>query len=199
MFADERHLTPDQVAGYLAGAIAPAERADLARHLEGCADCRHELIEVGGMVADYRPAGRAAAVVRWRRRLIPVGMALAAGVAAIAVYRRLGRADEAVVRAEETPGTGEGVPVIAVVSPSDGAEVRDSVVLRWRAAGQDSYRVFVLSGDGRPLWTTRTTDTVARVPATIPLERGATYFWRVDAIGNGIVASTGVRRLTVFW
>ena len=195
MPVDERHLTPDQVAGYLNGAIGPAERSEVIRHLEGCAECRHELIAVGGMVADQAAAGLAPAPARWRRRLTAIGMALAAGIAAIAVYH--GRTEEPIVRSEGGPGVGEGIPDIEVVSPPDGAEVKDSVVLRWRSAGRDSYHVFVLSEDGRPLWTIQTADTVARVPATVALERGAVYFWRVDAVGNGIVASTGAHRLTV--
>lgn len=195
MSADEHHLTPDQVAGYLAGALGSAERSEVARHLEGCMECRHELIAVGGMVADQAAAALAPPPAGWRRRLTAIGMALAAGIAVIAFYR--GRTEETVVRSEGAPGVGEGVPAIEVVGPLDGAEVKDSVVLRWRSVGRDSYQVFFLSEDGRPLWSIQTADTVARVPASVALERGAVYFWRADAVGNGIVATTGVHRLTV--
>lgn len=194
MSADEHHLTPDQVAGFLAGALGPAERSEVAGHLDGCVECRHELIAVGGMVADQAAAVVAPPTSR-RRRLTAVGMAIAAGIAVIAFVR--GRPEETVVRADGTPGMGEGVPAIGIVEPLDGAEVKDSVVLRWRSAGRDSYHVFLLSEDGRPLWSIQTADTVVRVPASVAVEPGAMYFWRADAVGNGIVATTGVHRLTV--
>lgn len=197
MTADDRHLTPDQVAGYLAGCQAQSERAEVARHLDACAECRNELVEVGGIVADYQAVLPRPVAGLFRRRLMPVAVVLAAGLAAIAVYRGRPRVEAPVLRAADSPGADEGVAAIEIVAPPDGASIADSVVLWWHSAGQHSYAVFFLSEDGRPLWTTKTMDTVVRLPSTVVLLPGATYFWRVDAMGNGIVASTGVRRLTV--
>ncbi len=198
MTVDDRHLTPDLVAGYLAGTLSPEVRTTVLSHLDECIACRTELIEVGGIVAEVR-AGAPVPAARSSRRLVPVALALAAGLAAITIYRGRspGMNPEAAVRAVDSPGTGEGVPAISVVEPADGGVVGDSVVLRWRSAGRRSFEVFLLDEDGRPLWTATTADTVVRVPATTPLRPGTTYFWRVDAMGNGIVASTGIRRLTV--
>jgi len=194
MTTDRSHLTPNQVTGYLAGALAPAERAEVLSHLDRCATCRAELIDVGGVAAEVRPPSGPAR--RPRPRLVPAALALAAGMAAIAVYRGRESAGDTVIRTAGAPDATEGIPGIAVVGPADGTVVADSVVLRWRS-GSGSYDVLLLEEDGRPLWSITTPDTVVRVPATVALRPGATYFWRVDAMGNGIVASTGVRRLTV--
>lgn len=196
MTVEDPHLTPEQVAGYLANALAPAARAEALGHLDQCAACRAELIEVGGIASDVKSRGPTWAG-RLRRRLMPVGLALAAGIAAIAVYLEREPAGESITRAVDSPGATEGVPVIAVVAPADGAEIADSVVLRWHSRGSGSYDVFLLEEDGQPVWSTSTADTAVRVPSTVALRVGATYFWRVDAMGNGIIASTGVRRLTV--
>jgi hypothetical protein len=155
-------------------------------------------MEVGGIVADYRTAVHPPAAARVRRLLMPVAIAVAASLAAIVVYRG-GRtaAHDSVVRATDRPSADGGVPAIEVIGPLDGARIADSVVLTWRSAGEGPYDVSFLGEDGRPLWTGQTLDTVVRIPSVVVLQPGATYFWRVDAIGNGIVATTGVRRLTV--
>lgn len=197
MIADDSHLTPAQLTAYLARALTQEERARLAGHLDACAECRDELIEVGGIVADYGTPARAPAGLRLRRWLMPAALALAAGLAAIVVYRGRTPTYDLPVRATDSPGADESDPAIEVVGPVDGARVADSVVLRWRSVGQGSYQVFLLNEDGRPVWSTETTDTVVRVPSIVALQPGVTYFWRVDAMENGIVASSGVRRLTV--
>jgi len=197
MIADDSHLTPDQVTSYLGRSLPPEERARIALHLDTCGECRDELIEVGSTAADYRTLIHPPAALRLRRLLMPVAIAAAASLAAIAVYRGRTPTHDSVVRATDSPRADESAPAIEVVGPEDGARMADSVVLRWRSVGQGSYQVFLLSEDGRPVWTAQTTDTVVRVPSAIVLPPGATYFWRVDAMANGIVASTGVRRLTV--
>jgi hypothetical protein len=198
MTADDRHLTPEQVTAFLTHSLRPAERAVAARHLDACAECRNALMEVGGIIAGYRDTTRPPAGARIRRLLFPAALAVAASLAAIVVYRGGGTAtDDPVARATDRPSADGGVPAIEVIEPPDGARVADSVVLRWRSAGDGPYDVSFLSEDGRPLWTAQIPDTVVRIPSTVALQPGATYFWRVDAMGNGIVATTGVRRLTV--
>jgi len=39
-------------------------------------------------------------------------------------------------------------------------------------------------------------DTTLVLPADVALERGRSYFWRVDAMSAGIVASTRTRRFS---
>jgi hypothetical protein len=190
MIENDHHLSAGRVAGYVANALTPTERDEVVRHLDHCAACRAEVMDVGEIAADVR----ARPAVRSKRRLLPVAVALAAGLAALTVYQVRQQDELPVVRAK--PTADEGIPLIAAVAPPDGGNVGDSVVLRWRSTDQGSYDVFVLTEDGRPLWHLSTSDTAVLVPRSI-LDAGATYFWRVDAIGNGIVATTGVRRLVV--
>jgi len=91
----------------------------------------------------------------------------------------------------------ENLATIEAVSPADGAVIVPEVRLVWRGRGADSYRIVVLSVEGRPLWTLDTPDTSVLLPPDIKLSPGTTYFWRVDALTEGVTASTGPRQFQV--
>ena len=195
---DPHHLTPAQVADYLHDSLAPTARAEVGGHLEQCAQCREELIEVGTLAADYpgEVPARLEKPVRVRRGfVVPLAVAIAAGLAALVIVRQVDPPSPPVVRAADIAGSDEDLARIAVLSPPDQASVAAPIIFRWRPRGSSSYRVILLSADGKPLWSIETTDTTAQLPAAVGLEPAAAYFWRVDAIGNGIVASSGVQRL----
>ena len=67
----------------------------------------------------------------------------------------------------------------------------------WRSVGADVYHFFLLSDNGELLWTGETPDTSLTLPRAVSLLPGEKYWWRVDATTEGIVASTGARRLQV--
>jgi hypothetical protein len=52
--------------------------------------------------------------------------------------------------------------------------------------------VALLAEDGEPLWTLDTSDTSVTIPASVLLQVGRTYFWRVDAVHDGVAATSGV-------
>jgi len=86
---------------------------------------------------------------------------------------------------------------LAIVAPADDATVEGRVVFTWRSKNADAYRIAVLTEKGDPVWTSDTGDTTAALPDSVSLEPGHAYFWRVDAIGTGIAASTGAHRLQI--
>jgi hypothetical protein len=83
------------------------------------------------------------------------------------------------------------------VSPADDSTATAPLVFTWRAATADVYRISVLAEAGDPVWTAETNDTTIALPDSISLQPGRAYFWSVEGIANGIVASTGVHRLQV--
>jgi hypothetical protein len=199
MTSEPAHLNPNDLAGYLERQLDSAQQQRIVAHLEGCAVCREELAQVARLVDAIGSAGPAPVTPRvpasrplWMQ--LALGGAIAAGLAFV-VFRAPGPVESvpgpAPVRA---PATGEGLGRIEVLSPSDSPGTSsDSLVFRWRSAGADVYRFALLSESGEELWTGETQDTSLSLPPTVVLAPGTAYWWRIDAIADGITASTGAR------
>ncbi len=192
------HLAAADIAAYLDRSAARSRRDRIEQHLEACPECREELVLVARLV-DSAPPATAPGRNRPRRYVsrIAVGVALAAGLAALAIARPglISPSRRDPVRA---PDFSEGRSPLDVVSPvGDSLLTRDGLVLSWRGARVSLYRVTVMTLGGEPVWTTDTPDTAIVVPDTVRLVPGSTYFWRADGIAIGIAASTGAQRLRV--
>lgn len=191
------HVTESDLAGYLDNDLAPADRQRVESHLDACAQCRLELVEVQRLAASYQ-----AATPRGVRRWMPAVavLAVAASLAALLLIPR-GR-DAATQRVEPVRSGGqaagrEGQRRIEVVSPAgDVAVGAATIAFTWHAVSADVYRLTLLTESGEPVWSLETADTTALVPSGTRLKPGA-YFWRVDAIADGITATSGARRLLV--
>ena len=208
----EPHLSESVTAAYLDGALTADERRDAEAHLDACASCRMALADVMRLVDGYDGAPAAAdgptdvappvaprAHTPWARRAVTGGL-LAAGIAGVLLAtREPGRAvDTAVVRGAAAPTTSESERPIDVVEPPETARAgAGPIVFTWRASSAGFYRVTVLTESGEPVWTLETTDTTTALPASVALVPGRSYFWRVDGIADGIVVSSGARRLRV--
>ena len=196
------HLSDVEAAAYVDGRLSPAERERADEHLEGCAACRHEVIEVANVVAPSRPAPSRPAVARPRRRLLVPGLGLAAAALAVLLVRPwagVARGRDQLRDAGPVAET-EGVPRIAVVRPAQGDTIGEGDrALAWRSAGADAtYRLTVGDAAGRVLWRATTGDTTLAVPDSVFLRPGSTYFWHVDALlPTGLSATTRVQRFTV--
>ena len=188
------HVSESDLAGYLDNDLSPADRRRVEAHLDACAQCRLELIDVRRLAASYEAATPRAT----RRGWMPAAAvtALAAGLAALLLIPR--SHDTTVRQVEPVRSAGrEGQLQIEVASPaSDVAVAAATVVFTWRAARADVYRLTLLTESGEPVWSLETADTTALVPSGTRLKPGA-YFWRVDAIADGITATSGARRLLV--
>jgi len=197
--ADENqpdHLSASDVAGIIDHDLEPAERHRIEAHLDQCAECRSELIE-SRRVTDAYARRTPAALRSLRRWWVPAAMA--AGLATLLLLPRSttapGLLREPTRAAPVTDG--EGTPRIDIVAPAENATVAaDAVVLTWHATAADAYRIVVATENGDPVWSGETADTTLRLPPTA-LRSAQTYFWRVDAIANGISATTGVHRLLI--
>jgi hypothetical protein len=195
------HLTEGDLAGFVDRHLDRAAHARVAAHLDTCSVCQSELARVIRLVDSFRTASEVPAPVRApgpRRWLVPVvAGALAAGVGSLALIRSESRhqAPPALVR---TPLLGEDRGHIEPLSPVGTAAASGTLVFRWQGAAPGFYRLVVLTEDGDRLFVRETSDTVVALPPDVALSAGRAYFWRVDAIGNGIVASTGAVRLLLF-
>ena len=189
------HLSDAELAGYLDHDLSADERRRVETHIDECAACRREIVALLPITHPGEPRG-STIVYRPRRWWIPA--AAAAVVAALALPRltRDAPGPDAPQRARPVMEAG-GRSGLAIVAPADDATVEGRVVFTWRSKNADAYRIAVLTEKGDPVWTSDTGDTTAALPDSVLLEPGHAYFWRVDAIGTGIAASTGAHRLQI--
>ena len=207
------HPSDSVLAAFLDGELETDERPRVEAHLERCAMCRRALgdaVEVLGASTAGTPTIGVSHSTRRRRRfpIVAIGMALAASVAGVLVLRRapvsLGNVDEPLTNVERRtrdaaqPALDERIPRLAVVAPANGAEgLGAHPGFVWRSTSADRYSFRLLTEDGTALWSSETVDTTLTLPSDVRLERGRSYFWRVDALSAGIVASTRAHRFTV--
>lgn len=196
------HLRESELAAFLDGGLTAVERERVEAHIDICDACRAELVDIGRAIepraAAVRGATTRATTPSSRRWWIPA--AAAAGIAAILLVPRLATrqgATDVQTRAARVADS-EGQPRINLVSPADDLTTpAGRIVFTWHAIAADAYRISVLTESGDPIWSKETTDTSIVLPPAVGLQSGAAYFWHVDAIANGIVATTGVHRVQV--
>jgi hypothetical protein len=164
-----------ELAAYVDHRLGAAERARVEHHLADCAECRQEVVAVGGLLR------RAARPRRWI-----LATALLASAAGLLVILR--------------PEGGEPLRATPVVQQLMAyGPVGETPLARvrfvWAAVrGATSYRLTLTSHDGAPLWSVSLADTTVALPDSVRLlpERG--YFWVADALlDDGSSRSTGLR------
>lgn len=190
-----KHVTENQVAGFLDHTLSPDEQRLVEAHLDACEECRLALV-TAFRALDALRSSKERRVRRSLRWWIPV--AAAAGLALILLTPRSWlRPKTSVLPPVRAPSVdGERGMRIPVVAPADDSTIATpSVTFTWRSTSADVYRVSLLTDDGRSLWTAETADTSLPLPPAVALPRGRTYFWRVDGIANGLVATSGIHRL----
>ncbi len=198
------HLTAGEIAGNLDRALSETDRVRIESHLEACAECRAEWLAAARLADSYAAPARSTDLPPGlrlpARRWLPLalGGALAAGLAALLLFRpnlvNPFRPGEPV----RAPDLGEGLTRLEIVAPSpDSVVSRDRLSLVWRGSTSNLYRVTVLTESAEPVWTADTKDTAIVLPDSVALLPGRPYFWRVEGIANGITASTGAHRLRV--
>lgn len=202
------HLTEGELAGYLDDELAAEERRRVEEHLDGCDDCRTEVIEAARLLAEgweheapVSPAvAEGARRASGRRWAIPAGIA---GLAAAAVLATVLLVEPGGMPSGEQPAdrerfVTEGVERLAVHAPTDDAIVtREELRFTWADASTDSYRITVTAEDGRLVWSHSLADTSVVVPSSLELEAGERFFWYVDAISAGVVGRTGAHSFVV--
>ncbi len=188
------HLSAEDVAAYLNGAISSEERSAIEVHLATCGRCCDEIVAHTHASEKAGPA--------WRRPTIAALAAAAAvaGVLLIGPGQRLLISDrEPVFRDAQTPVEAVLRPSIVALAPVNQAAVqRDSVRFAWRPIAPDAFYSLTLTDrEGNLAWRASTRDTLLPLSPEVTLQHGVTYYWYVDALlPSGESPSTGVHRFT---
>lgn len=192
------HLSERELAAFLDGGATSPERRRVEAHIDICDVCRRELVDIGRAVERRGLRTRGAIAPLSRQWWIPA--AAAAGIVAILLVPRLATRPSAMdsqTRASRVADA-EGQRRIDLISPADDVTVPAArIVFTWHGVAADVYRISLLTESGDPIWGKETTDTSVALPPTVSLTTGGAYFWRVDAVANGIVATTPAHRLQV--
>lgn len=190
------HLSDAELAGYLDHDLSADERRRVETHIDQCATCRREIVSL--LPITHPGQGSASQSTRRQGRWWIPAAAAAVVAAALTLPRLTSNVPGPDVPQRARPVTEAGGPSrLDIVAPADDATVGRRVIFTWRSANADVYRIVVLTESGVPVWTTDTGDTTIALPASVTLQGGQAYFWRVEAIGNGIAATTGVHRLQI--
>lgn len=190
------HLRENELAAFLDGRLTARERNRVEAHIDMCDACRAELVDVGRATGT---SARGPGVRPLSRRWWIPAVAAAGIVAVLLIPRRMTppRSIDPRTRAARVVD-GEGQRRIDLVSPADDVTVPAAqMAFTWHAASADVYRFVLLTQSGDSVWAKETTDTSIVLPAAVEVRPGRAYFWRVEAIANGIVATTGVHRVQV--
>jgi hypothetical protein len=122
------------------------------------------------------------------------GLVAAAGIAVVILLPGAPQQTRTVRSTQAIDRSGQVLPV----RPSDGDTIASAqAAFVWHPDGADLYHFSLLAEDGAPVWDAETADTTMVLPAGITLRAGSAYFWRVDAIADGIAASSGSHRFVV--
>jgi len=169
-----RHVT-----GYVAGSLAAEETREFETHLITCEWCQEEVRLAAAIRADLESVSSSAQRPSRVRRFIAAGGVVAAAAAIVLL-----------VRAPESP-VGEGrdsdhraeIEASAVPEPLSPVGAVDAVdEIRWRGTPEaGGYRLTLVDSDGAMLWEVETADTFTVFPEAVQLERGPSYFWKVEA------------------
>jgi Putative zinc-finger len=163
------HVESGEVAAYLDRALSPSDRSRVEEHLADCDVCRAEVIEVARLLRTHP---------RRRGWYVPIGVAAAAAAVLLLVWPR---------PLEEPPlPPNYREPVVTTTAAPSAIAPRGAIVAAsrfvWTAVPHaDRYRLTVFDETGSVLWESQTSDTTAALPASIRLQRGASYFWKIEA------------------
>jgi hypothetical protein len=166
-----RHLSADEIASFVDGAMLDGDRRSAEAHLAICAECRAEASDVSSIL---RTAPKAA---RSSRRLVVSSAAVAAAAVLFWVVPRATREPSNPLHREETLTT---TPAPQALAPRGTTDAATAFV--WSSVPHAaSYRLRLYAEDGTLLWERETQDTTAVRPDSVPLIARTPYFWKVDA------------------
>lgn len=180
------HPSDGDVAAYLEAVLSDRDRVALEAHAADCEYCQARLALAGETVAT--------APGTTRRLLYPAALiAAAAGLAALMLVP--GRTVEQPVQSEfRTTIEGPAAQQLRTIHPSRGGLIQaQTPELIWSGLGTDAlYQITLSTADGSVLWSERTSDTTATLPAAVVgrLRNDGRYFWRVDGLLPNLQSET---------
>lgn len=194
------HLNDSEIAGFLDRDLSADERSSVESHLESCASCRSAILEVSRMADSYQTASDSSQPFPGsprRRRGVQLRfvVAAAAGLAIVWLGNVRNNPQTTPTRSVNTIAA-DSRPVVEIVNPPENAFAnRSGLTFVWRSAATSVYRFTLLDETGQTVMDREVSDTVLVLPQDTRLAPGHLYFWRVDAIADGIAASSGARKL----
>ncbi len=198
MDTERPHLTAEEVAAYVSGAVEGKAHGRMQAHLADCARCSHEVADV---VRSVRETGSRPARRRWPLAAGLGAAAVLAGVLLVGPRLATSNQDEGrVFRGEQGRPAEVHVPAIDAIEPANGTTVsRDSVRFMWATLDADAlYSLTLTNSQGDVLWKGSTRDTTLSVANEVVFRPGQRYFWYVDALYQGSEStSTGAQRFAV--
>jgi len=191
------HLTDAEISAFVDQHLTPEERAAVAGHIVSCSSCRAAVADVSRISHAYQTAPADAAlnprITRTRVPQFVIGLVAASvAIVSISTFALRRERSEAV---ESTRATMSDDRSIIAIQPDPSREQPGEVRFVWRSIGADVYRLSILDKTGAPVFQRDVRDTVFMLPPAVSLDRTSLYFWRVDAIADGQVVSTGAREL----
>jgi hypothetical protein len=204
VFMPADHLSDSEIAGFLDNDLTADQREVVLAHMEGCAECRQATADVSRMAHAYHdsqvsePGARVAGKNRRRMSAAILVTAAAASIAVVVVSRISENSDSASAVRSAPEALPDARPRLHVIGPADDAVVSaSSLVFSWRSSGADVYRLSVSDETGAPVLVRETQDTLVSLAGTPALPTRVFYLWRVDAIADGVTASSGVRKIRI--
>lgn len=198
------HLSESDIAGFLDHDSTIDERSRVERHLEECPECRHSIVDVRRITSGFKPPSESSPTVRLsvrhRRRWIPLtmGAALAASLAVVWIARPNERESLPNLERDGTAASEGARGSVVVATPEDDEVLPpDSIEFSWRSTGGSLYRLTIQDETGAPVIRRETPDTLIALRPGSVLTPNQLYFWRVDAITDGVTASSPVRKFRV--
>lgn len=177
----EQHLEAQEIAAYVDGAISGDRYAAIQAHLATCAECRVEVFDVSRIVRSA-PSERSS-TRPWARR---IWISTAAAAAVVVVLAKIW-----IPQPETAPvHRGETQTAVAPRALAPAGQVDGVTTFVWSSVPQtESYHIRLFDSQGTVLWEEQTTDTVGKLPRSVLLRPGRSYYWKV-------VARTGFDRET---
>jgi hypothetical protein len=196
------HLDDSEIAGFLGRDLSPDERSSVESHIESCQSCRAAILEVSRLTESYETDSAdlkqaVPAVTRRRNRRLEIGLVVAAAAGLAIVWLGNVRSNPQIASTRsDSIIAADKRPIVEVVSPPDDVLANQhGLSFVWRSAGTSVYRFALLDETGKTVIEREVLDTVLVLPPETRLEQEHLYFWRVDAIADGIAASSGARKL----
>ena len=186
------HPAAEDVAAYLSERLSPDARAALEEHLAECRECRQLVTSARRLLRSHRAPTR----LLW---VIPPAAAAILAIALLARAPSTSPVGDEPLRSDSGASGPESALTIPIVAPADGDTVAARpIVFVWRGQpGGPLYRLSLTEASGREVWSGETSDTTLSLPAEVPLDRGRTYFWTVDALGaDGRSLTTRTKRFS---
>jgi hypothetical protein len=179
------HISDAELAAYLDGNVASADRERIESHLADCDECRRHLIEARKVLGG---------IGRTR------GLRIAATLAAAAVVLVFVRFEVWPTRESAAPLVRGGTISRGITAHGPSGDVSGKgLAFVWSPVSEAaSYRITVSRADATPLWSQSTTDTIVTLPPSVVLQHGQTHLWVTDALLlDGTTRSTGLREFRV--